>query len=166
MQGSPSSANDSSKLFGRSSAIFTPRSITYTVAGALVIAGGAMALTSSPDSSSAQGNVKGYSVQTDKTADTTSVAAPTPSGSTTSTSFPATTDGANTPDVHLTVNGQDIPVPANGSTQQTVTDSGGQTSVTTNSNVTSQGSANNSSSTSFSLNVTNSSSSDQGGTTQ
>lgn len=67
-------------------------------------------------------------------------------------------NGASTPDVHLQVNGQDIPVPVNGSSQQTITgEDGSQTSVSSNSTVSSEGDASNSSTTTFSLNVDSSS---------
>lgn len=67
--------------------------------------------------------------------------------------------GTRTPDVQLRVNGQNIPVPTNGTTQQTVTSTdGSQTSVNASSNVSTAGDASNTSTTTFNLNVTSNSS--------
>ena len=67
-----------------------------------------------------------------------------------------TAESANSSNVQLNVNGQDIPVPQNGSTQQTVPSSDGssQTSV----NVTTNGDANSASSLNVNLNLSTNSS--------
>ena len=146
--------------------------IGYTLAGAFAFIGTAAAVhaATAPSSSAAGGTDSLNLHQT-----TSQVVAPASDPSNQSQSAADTTNTVHasvsagtghTPEVQLQVNGQNIPVPANGTTQQTVTGTdGSQTSVNASSNVSSEGDASNSSTTTFSLNVT-SNSSTEGGSSQ
>lgn len=75
------------------------------------------------------------------------------SSSSSSVSVTTTSDSSGTPSTTLSINGQDVSVPANGSTQRTQTNAGGTVSVTvSNSSDTNTGEASNSS-TNTSVNV-------------
>lgn len=169
MQGSKSSQHHSSSIFGsalaHSTSILTPRRLGYTVAGAFVFVGAAVTLHGS-SSAANQGqspNPQDFSVQasTVPPPDTTS-SDTTSGGASSSTSFSSSTSGSGHTKVQLNVNGRDIPVPANGSTQQTVTSQDGNTQTTVTTNSSTQGDAQNVLSSNFSVNVSSSSSSTGG----
>jgi len=168
MQGSKSSQNHSSSIFSsalaHSASILTPRRLGYTVAGAFVFVGAAVTLHGSSAANQGQNpNPQDFSVQasTVPPPDTTS-SDTTSGGASSSTSFSSSTSGSGHTKVQLNVNGRDIPVPANGSTEQTVTSQDGNTQTTVTTNSSTQGDAQNVSSSNFSVNVSSSSSSTGG----
>ncbi len=171
MQGSSTSGQQSSNNFSsalqHANSLFTFKRVSYTVAGAFVFAGAAVAAQASTPSAQPKQPVKATQVLT--TQSDTAGSAPKVNDSqasnsaTSSTNVSASTSSDGTPKVSVTVNGQDMAVPQNGSTQQTVTNTDGSTTTTNiSSSASGQGSARNSSSSSFSLDV-HSSSSSQGG---
>jgi len=146
--------------------------IGYTLAGAFAFVGTAAAVHAATTPGSTANGADSLTLHqtTSQMAPAGSASADTPTSSSpnnhasSSVHASVSASGTGAPDVQLQVNGQNIPVPANGTTQQTVTSTdGSQTSVKASSNVSSAGDASNSSTTMFSLNVTSNSST--GGTT-
>jgi hypothetical protein len=84
------------------------------------------------------------------------------SGASSNTSFSSTTANGQT-STHLNMNGQDVPIPTNGSMQQTVINAdGSQTTVSSSSSTVTQNSVNNQSSSTITFDVTTNSSSTNG----
>jgi len=139
--------------------IFTPKRVGYTVAGAFVFIGSAMVLhgtnnnlgdnahaasqdnyTAPPSSAAPAG-----SSASSESSDTTPSNDP---GNTTHTYVSTNTSSGAGTKSHLSVNGKDVPLPDNGTTHQTITDSQGtsQTDIDTYSSTTTDDPTNSSSS--------------------
>lgn len=144
--------------------LFVPKRVGYTVAGAFAFAGAATTLNiSAPPKNPA--TTPFYVVQKANAASTQPKQPGADNSATTKLAFSAATSNSSSAqqDVQLHVNGQNIPVPANGTTRQTVTNSdGSQTSVNATSSTDSQGNTSNSLSTSFNLNISSNSKSSGG----
>lgn len=109
--------------------------------------------TSSPVTAKVSGTAdKAIRIET-KSVGTPAGSTDTSASSTTSLSTTSTSNNS-TPHIQVTVNGQDIAVPSNGSTQQTVDSADGSTSVQVSQS--SSGSASNGFSSSFSSSVSSS----------
>jgi hypothetical protein len=158
-------------LFSQKLHLFTHhKRVSYTLAGAFACAGvAAFGVTQanqagSPAESSAQTTITSErfdataAMQTNPSSDQSNNSNPGPN---TSSSKSSSSTSQHT---SVTVNGQDIPVPENGSTQRTFTSDGGQTSVSVNSS--SNGNATNSSSSSLNVQVQSDSSSSSTTSTQ
>lgn len=174
MQGFSTSGQQPSNVFStalqHASSLFTFRRVSYTLAGAFVFAGAAVAVQATNPSEQPKQSVKASQVL--NSSSNTAPSATTPSNSdsaasaSTSTNVSATTSANGTPQVSVSVNGEDLAVPQNGSTQHTTTNPDGSTTTTNiSSSASGQGSASNSSHSSFSLDVHSSSSLEGGVTT-
>lgn len=171
---SSSSSNQYRRFFTvlsqRAVSAITLRRVGLSIAGTFAFAGAVAALNanSPAENPSAQptshtaAQANQSSTATNDSNDSTPAA---DSHSSSSTSFSSTTTNGVT-NTHLNVNGQDIPVPANGSTQQTVTNGTTQTTINASTSTTGQGAASNTNSTNFSVNITNNSSASGGSSSQ
>lgn len=146
--------------------LFTLKRIGYTVAGTFAFAGAAVAVNSRTNTANPSVPTRAFTVQQAKTGPTDNTVPGNQVGAASSTvqskfSVQANVSGSGTAasNVQVNVNGQNIPVPANGSVQRTVTSSDGSqtTSVSATNSTNSQSNAQNSSSTSFNLNVSSNS---------
>lgn len=157
-----------STVLQQTHSLFTAKRVGYTVAGAFAFVGTAAALsfaTSSelPTNSPGKQHLTVQNVPTPQPSQSTTNS-PAEDSNSAAPSAPGSASNQSNNDIDVNVNGQDIPVPENGTTHRTVTSSdGSHTSVDITSNSSSSGSAANKSTTSFNLDVT-SDSSTTGGT--
>jgi hypothetical protein len=171
-----SSETHTSGFFNQIHRVVTAKRVGYSLAGAFAFAGvtaaaanvgtNAKLAPTPPQVSGTQSATtpdEQAAAATPEPANATEV--PTQNSTSTSTGFTANTTPSGEQTVQLQVNGQDVPVPTNGSSQQIVTNvDGTQTSVSTS--TTQQGDNSNQSFTSVNLNVhSHSSSFTSGGTT-
>lgn len=141
-----------------------PRHFGYAFAGALVFAGATTALSVTSSSSTPELNNPKQTLQSTQSPATPPPTQLTPEDTSSQASPVNTPISGTNQDVHVNVNGKDIPVPANGSTEQTITSADGtnRTTVNATSNTEVNGYASNSSSTTFNLQITSNSSSTGG----
>jgi hypothetical protein len=125
--------------------VVTLKRLGWSTAGAFAFVGATLALNGSAplqDATPAKENTAHTSLTQDSSSKTSSTEQDNSAGAaSTNTSYSSTTSGGKTT-VNFEINGQDIPVPANSSTHQTITNNDGtHTDITTNSST--QGSASN-----------------------
>lgn len=153
--------------------VFTPRRAGITVVSAFACAGifAVVSAGAAPDSTDPQPASHTHSVQLkldQKSSTTTGDASGTNTGSSPATSAaPNTTlhytaTNGSEPTSRVTVNGKDVPVPQNGTTDQTFNDDSGQTSVHIQSNSSTDSSVTNDSSSSLNVNISSNSTADSG----
>jgi len=178
LRGLVSSGNQSSDTSSSSQlpfSFFTLRRFGFTLAGTCLLAGAAAAAaagsTSTPHTSQydirATSTPSGASSPSDDTSAAGENAQNTDGGAASHnvTSFSVSSDGSTVPQTRLNVNGQEIPIPNNGNSSQTVQNTNGsQTTVDVSGNTSTQGDGQNYSSSTFSVNVQSESVS-EGGTT-
>lgn len=150
----PSSDRQESSAFARfltsSHSIFTPKRVGFTLAGAFVFTGTAVAIGTGTSNQPVNAKSQNFTVQT------SSDNATEPQGTTPEAENPTTTDNTSSTTsnhMNVTVNGQNVAVPENGSVHQTVPteDSNGQSSVSVSA-------SNNDSNSSLNVNVSSTSS--------
>lgn len=163
MQGTHSSTESpSSSLFAsvlaNSHSLFTRKRVGFTLAGAFVIVGSAVAMNGGSANQPAKSKQQSFTVQTSTDSTATPADPPSNQAASTNTTAPGSASNSSSTNVQLNVNGQNVDVPQNGSVQKTVPteDGNGQSSVSVNS-------SSNSSSSSLNVNISsNSSSTDNG----
>jgi hypothetical protein len=170
----------STEFFHRISSVITFRRVGLSVAGTFAFVGAAAALNTTGHVDNLGSQVNQHTTSTTAASENSASSSDQSSsssasssqntagqdgqssGASTSTSFSSTTTNGQT-STQFTVNGKNIPVPANGSTQQTIVNADGSHTTISSSNVNAtQNSATNQSSSNITLNVTTNSSSESG----